>query len=350
MKVSTLLLISVSAIGLFVTGCMHVPTDDNNKERDSYSTRLAGLRWLKSIQNADGSWGEDSGSQPALTSLSILAFLNSGHTPTSDEFGLCVENGMLKLLSYAESGLPADRMENEYISTDSIFAWVLSESYGMTRVPDFVPAANNALKRVVDSGNKVSPWTVQAINGAHSSGLPRGLNEEEYREAIKKAICEPVDGDMFSYAKSLHDRSLAGGSVAEYDQADRLTKILAESVSTSGKAYQQDCPMLMFFLCSKVFWHYGGGEIWDSWNKEHFDEVLKNQVIDGRLGWWGITKVSGSKEKGLWQGSDAIVYATALIILSYPPDRCLPTFKNYLIEPPDIRSPADDDIKIDIQI
>ena len=46
---------------------------------------VKGLRWLKSTQNADGSWA--GGNQCAMTGLALLAYLGHCETPLSEEFG-----------------------------------------------------------------------------------------------------------------------------------------------------------------------------------------------------------------------------------------------------------------------
>jgi hypothetical protein len=43
------------------------------------------LRWMKSTQAADGSWGE--GNKAAMTGLGLLAYLGHCETPISEEFG-----------------------------------------------------------------------------------------------------------------------------------------------------------------------------------------------------------------------------------------------------------------------
>src|SRR5688572_9761725 len=48
----------------------------------------SGLTWLQKQQKDDGSFGSDL--KPALTGLSLLAFLASGHTPEVGRFGVTV--------------------------------------------------------------------------------------------------------------------------------------------------------------------------------------------------------------------------------------------------------------------
>src|ERR1041384_8631491 len=48
----------------------------------------SGLTWLQKQQKDDGSFGSDL--KPALTGLSLLAFLASGHTPEVGRYGVTV--------------------------------------------------------------------------------------------------------------------------------------------------------------------------------------------------------------------------------------------------------------------
>ncbi len=53
---------------------------------------LAGLRWLKDHQNADGSWSDEY--KPGMTALALLCFLGHGELPDSPEFGATTKKAL----------------------------------------------------------------------------------------------------------------------------------------------------------------------------------------------------------------------------------------------------------------
>ena len=57
---------------------------------------MKALRWFKTVQRRDGSWGGSH--QVAQTGLVLLAYLGHCETPLSEEFGEAVTNGMVYLI------------------------------------------------------------------------------------------------------------------------------------------------------------------------------------------------------------------------------------------------------------
>ncbi|GEM_PF-434190 len=88
---------------------------------------MKALRWLKTNQNGDGSWG---GTFPVgMTGLALLTFLAHGETPQSREFGATVRRGLEFLLPIAERGRMGNRVDYEH----GIATYALAEAYGMTK-------------------------------------------------------------------------------------------------------------------------------------------------------------------------------------------------------------------------
>ena len=117
---------------------------------------IRSLRWLKAVQNDDGSWPNN---KVAMTGLSILTFLAHGEKPgDSPEFGECVQNAMEFLLDeqikngnglYTRSG-------NGY--AHAIATYAMCEAYGMTMNPNVKESADKALKIIIDGQHPSGGW------------------------------------------------------------------------------------------------------------------------------------------------------------------------------------------------
>ncbi|MCM8525907.1 MAG: SUMF1/EgtB/PvdO family nonheme iron enzyme, partial [Lentisphaeraceae bacterium] len=92
--------------------------------KESRTSVLSALHWLKSVQKPDGSWGTSAKS--AFTAQALLCFLANGHTPKSLEFGNCVNKAML--------WLAADQIDlkSHHAYAHAIKTIALAEAYGMT--------------------------------------------------------------------------------------------------------------------------------------------------------------------------------------------------------------------------
>ena len=116
---------------------------------------IRSLRWLKSVQNEDGSWPQN---KVAMTGLAILAFLAHGEIPgNSPEFGETVQKGIQFLLDHQrENGLFTIRDANNY--SHPIATYALCEAFGMTRNPNIRDAADRALDHIVRGQHPSGGW------------------------------------------------------------------------------------------------------------------------------------------------------------------------------------------------
>jgi hypothetical protein len=92
---------------------------------------------LASVQNADGSWGANA-ERTYLTAFGVLAFLQNGITPSTNEFGSNVENGL--------SWLSKQRPSSDLDKASALH--VLTAAYRMTRDPALAKYARLRWSRV----------------------------------------------------------------------------------------------------------------------------------------------------------------------------------------------------------
>src|SRR5258708_7650290 len=73
------------------------PKKDENAKKVDEAIKKA-LKFLASTQNADGSWSSGRGSEPAISALTVMAFLSAGHVPGEGPYGKNVEKGVRAVL------------------------------------------------------------------------------------------------------------------------------------------------------------------------------------------------------------------------------------------------------------
>lgn len=177
---------------------------DGNSRRGQERLNRA-LRWLASVQNDNGSWGEGKGygpqtGHPAHTGLALLVFLAHGDTPLSEEYGKTVQNAMRWLGEYGnQSDLNVKRRPMGY--AHGIATYAISEAYTMTKIPFMQTAMENCIDKLIDGqmGNgcfgygytngpradgSVSFWNYQALKAARMAGC----SHEKLNSAIKKSV------------------------------------------------------------------------------------------------------------------------------------------------------------------
>ncbi|RMF78934.1 MAG: hypothetical protein D6744_09630 [Planctomycetota bacterium] len=156
----------------------------------------AGLRYLASVQNQDGSWRTNgsTGSYPtAMTALAGLAMLAHGSTPTEGEYAQNVSSALTYLLKSARrDGLIAQLEEESHCMHGHGFAMLfLAECYGMEEDTRRQAQIRLALQRAIeltarsqsaaggwlytpDSGGdegSVTVTQVQALRACRNAGL-----------------------------------------------------------------------------------------------------------------------------------------------------------------------------------
>ena len=167
--------------------------------RFTRQTGLMGLRWLKAVQNEDGSWPEN---KIAMTAMALCAFMAEGHKPgASPEFGETMVKGAEFLISHQRQDGLFDIRDQENFS-HPIATWALFSLYGMTLNPNVRAAAEKALKpirasqsatggwapamaRQGDDDTAYTYWCLEALRAARAADIPR--IHEDLDDAIARA-------------------------------------------------------------------------------------------------------------------------------------------------------------------
>jgi hypothetical protein len=307
---------------------------------------LKALRWLKSVQNDDGSWtlasGEGDGTQhgsgaaPAMTGLALLTYLAHGETPNSEEFGYTVESALKWLCSAQQAdGHFKGRDSHDYSHPIATFA--LCEAYGMTQNPLLASTAERAVRVLIDGQNEHGGWTYNC--------KPASRNDLSYTgwcvQAIKAAkfaglTCEGLDGALERAVGGLCHNASPGGTFG-YDKPAKshLTGVGVSGLQLLGYKSPQHIARGLAVLEAATcdwdaplgsnpiyYWYYitqskrmAGGKMWADWNQTFSTEMASHQVVlpgageDGKdIGYWDPASAS--------EHCKSRVYNTTLCTLS----------------------------------
>lgn len=291
------------------------------------------LDWLKSQQNADGSWGDTR--QVAMTGLALLCYLGHCEDTSSNDYGVVVSKaiGYLVNVGMANNGKLASNMgENSWCYEHGIATYALAEALAFSRTlkfpnEDLKSAVTKAGQIIVDGQNvngswdykldasssrndlSVTGWQMQALKAVKSSGVDVKGVEATIRAATKYISRKNsdqgafLDDGMFVYSGGTHSAAMSAVGVLCLQQSGKGNS--AESKSgiryifnglkqRTGEAkgaafpgqevyafrYTSNCDLYAFYYASQAMRNAGGSE-WAAMNKAILEEILPNQAVDG---------------------------------------------------------------------
>ena len=366
------------------------------------ATVMRALRWLKSKQNENGSWGNQH--QTAMTGLAILTYLAHGETPSLDcpEFGETVQKGIKWLTdNVKENGVFKQVDHNLY--SQLIGAYALSESYAMTRVPAVKDAAEKAIRKVISGQQegggfdyKLDPnserndlsysgWATQAIKAAHlaqldikktlDDGTEVDLLHDAYEKCKNGIRANAISGGEsgFGYTPdSKSHRGLTGvgvlclqllgdGNCSEVKNAlgflDACTFSFDDWSNQPYNKGDNPSPIYYWYYITQAKFHTGGDR-WKRWNAMFQKEliakqnVIKEAIADptGKMrdiGYWQSPSESESFRGGggdaLWKDIMDTCLCTLQLEVYY---RYLPSFQTPTVTDSKVVEEDEDEITI----
>jgi len=326
----------------------------NGGNRRSEASVDAGLRWLASNQEPDGSWdiekwgGNTGWGKVGVTGLATLAFLGAGHTEDAGAHRASVIKAVNYLISQQNEMGAIGVSEGHWGYCHAIAGLALAEAYGMARAPRTGEAAQKAVIWSVEHHQKeysgwrytpkqspdtsVTGWFIMQLKSAKIAGLK--VDGKGFQGAIAwldKVTNMPVEGA---------DPDLCG--TAGYTSRNATPSMTA--VAMLGRQFmgwKRTDPLLVGganYLVktlpqwgqggwSMYRWYHGtlamfqmGGDWWKQWNAALRDMLVQNQIKlpDPKMdGSWDPSFSSGGKRAGR-------AYSTAMACL------CLEVYYRYL--------------------
>ena len=272
---------------------------------------MAGLRWLKAQQNADGSWSDSF--HPAMTGFAVLGFLGHGELPMSPEFGPTVKRGVDWLLAqgtefHGRLSMTGDFAAQHTVYEHAIATYALGEYYTMTKddrvrellaqAVDFIVQGQAldggwqyAYAKGPNSDTSVSGWQIQALKAAHLTGLALpGVGEALDKALLNLKRVQAEDGSFGYRAAGDHDYSLDGvGVLCTYFWKQDKDKTVREGLEHLLRQTDNKHPVKYKADTADLYaWYYNtqaclmfGGSAWTKWNRLFQNEIVTAQSPDG---------------------------------------------------------------------
>ncbi len=257
-----------------------------------------GLRYLAESQSDDGSWNDNTGSEPGVVGLCIAAFLAHGEDPRNGPYAKNIRNGIDFILSKQNStnGYIGSSMYNHAFATKA-----LAESYGIVDHPKLAKSLKQAIdlilsaqKRNRSGGWRYTPESKDAdttVTGCQIVSLfaARNAGLSVPDEAIKKGIsymssCRGSDGS-YGYTSSAGGKPTltAIGSLCLSLAKEKESKGYKASLAYLEKNLDyrdRYYPYYYEYYMSQALFH-ADEELWGEWNTRNTRYLGTLQSPDG---------------------------------------------------------------------
>lgn len=295
---------------------IEIQPEETPTPKEPWETEERALRWMQQRQAEDGHWGRGE-SSIALTSLAILSFFNHGETPASAPYGQTVERGLMRLVAYTK-GDPTRLSEDER----AILVWALAESFALTRIP----ALRQAVEPLAEPEGlaRPTPWNALAGRALWRAGLFAG-NAENSLARMRANLLESTQPDA---ALALYLDAMAG---KEASARAELPRHLA------GDWQGRDHPLVRLVILNHLALHVGAPSAFGG-QEARLRTWTGSQIRDANTGWW-TPEALQLEVRNLpeFAREDPELYLTAMVMITFPPPRFLPTFERMRKIPPPIR-------------
>ncbi len=351
---------------------------------------MRALRWLKTKQNSDGSWGPN---KNAMTSLAILCYLAHGEKPDSEEFGDNVQRGIEYLLkSQPASGQWPGNYEH-YIAT-----YALSEAYGMTMNPNIRSAVDTAVRLIINGQHPSGGWDYAlkqndrddtSVMGWAAQAIKAAIMADFYSdpEALLRASKLSVKGfqknahadggfgytskgrggltsvgvlgmqfhNAGNYPEVRKSLELMDGWVPAWNGSTPLRRLGKDEKPPKIEGLAPGASTQYYYYYATQAMFQSGGNRWKKWNDRMWPDYVKAQFVEEKaiadpkgvmqdIGWWENSDSSGSNQRPVM---DTCLAALQLMVYY----RYLPTFQAVDV-PDEVVATVHDsaDIQVDINL
>jgi len=307
----------------------------------------SGLTWLQKQQKDDGSFGSDL--KPALTGLSLLAFLASGHTPEVGRFGVSVRTSADYLANLNPEGGYFGRDESRMYG-HCIVTLALAEAYGMEvdeiqrrriratleKSLKVIYAGQDMRKekpqfeggwryqpQSADSDLSVSAWAMVAMRACESAGLQVPKARVDRAAAYIRRCYRPEQRGFSYQGEGEANAAMTGAALLNLYLLDAVDAELGAAatkflIDKPVKDNTQHYYYAMYYTTQAAF--QAGDPAWGAVWKNNSEQLLALAQKDGS--WPAKPDVPGNDQK------NARSYATAMSVLTLSvPLRVLPIYQ-----------------------
>jgi hypothetical protein len=310
---------------------------------------MKSLRWIKGVQNSDGSWGD--ANKAAMTGLALLSYFGHCETPMSEEFGDSCMKGIVYLvnLGMSSEGKMATSNGNGWVYEHGIATYALGEAATFCKelkidVPGLMEQTEKAGQFIIDNQHdtgawayhyateaghpdvSVTGWQIQALKAcSHTSIKWKGMSACINKGLDYISKCQDDSGGYGYTGKApsggLSYHTLTGvgmlcnqmwgkGGRAEVRKAAKYV------LDNSKFDYNSEFSDLYGHYYESQAMMQRGGEEWKQYNDLFRDQLLSNQDADGS---WkspgGGKKIRAVAAESFTGGGQGQLYRTTLCTL-----------------------------------
>lgn len=332
-----------------------IALDRTGGDADTEAAVMAALKFLSQTQKDDGGWDPDasnagrersplgfrrggagSKAETAITGLSLLAMMGSGHTHQEGEHADSVYRGLSRLMSLQKpnGSLAGDASIYSATYCHGMASLALAEAAAMTGDPSAIDATNRAVNYTESIQHpstggwrytKGDPgdlsqlgWQAMVLDGAHRAGIAVQPSSVRGIERFLNTVRAGRSGGLAAYrngelpsrtmtAESLATHLLLGLPVTDEAVAEAERYLLADLPGRGVDNYY-------YWYYATVALHQLQDDAWLRWNDALKRRLLMTQQADGS--WPADT---------LWGGYGGTVYTTSMATL------CLETYYRHVV-------------------
>jgi hypothetical protein len=280
---------------------------------------LKALRWLKTQQASDGSWG-GSYHPVAMTGFTLLAYFGHCETPASEEFGDSCLKGIVYLINQGmknDGKLATDLADKHFPYEHAIATYALGEALTFCKemklaVPNLSEVTQKAGQIIIDNQHKKGGWAYSyskaedawvdtSISGFQIQALKACSHTPIEFKGLQPTITKALDyinnnqhesgGFGYTHTKnplpetkgyySLTGAGMLANQMWGKGSRSEVRKGADYILKNSKFTYDDEhCDLYAHYYESQAMMQMGG-DYWKKYNEIFRDEVLKGQKPDG---------------------------------------------------------------------
>ena len=294
---------------------------------------LRALKWLKSIQNEDGSWGQEY--KYALTSLVMIAYLNYGIDNYNEIFGESFVKAFRWINEEAEK---SEGMNGSTSDEHATFTFAIAELNKFIQKTDLNENLKDEVQIIIDGQNLDGGFNFNYDEKEQSQLYVTLLNTLALRSTEFSGYDNPAIANMETGLKAYFENNinesfvdvdgndLAGGQLNQNSsnvtcmfglqllgegeaKKEALTKTFPKSFKTLSWDVVEPQPMFTWYCLSRAYFEAEMPE-WNLWSKKFQSMLVEKQNV---AGFWD--QPPGTKYESLQDETDRRIYNTSFACL-----------------------------------